>query len=187
MTDTYITKRSFKFCGIDMYQKFGIYFSGPPEDALIPSLRSRKATIPNRSGAYDFGAKYYDERQITLPGVVPEFKGISDEDVREMAYFLSKKGRLYIWTDPTRYYIGRLYDSTGLTKTNLISNEFPLVFTCEPFAYRNIITERFTDNVYISNYQGTAVTPTRIEITNNNAVAAASIRIVQVRKIESEG
>lgn len=64
----YISAHSFKFGQTDMWEAYGIRIeeNGITEDTLLPQLRARKVKIPQRSGAFDFGAKFYDERSLTL-------------------------------------------------------------------------------------------------------------------------
>ena len=56
-------KFSFEFGNVDMFTAYGFRIR-KRHRVLKPPLRERKIIIPERSGAYDFGAKYYDE--ITL-------------------------------------------------------------------------------------------------------------------------
>ena len=54
-------KHSFTFCGVDMRERFGLIVESF-QDSLQPKLRARKLDIPMRDGAYDYGAKWYEER-----------------------------------------------------------------------------------------------------------------------------
>ena len=178
-------KSSFLFNGIDMYATYGLQIAddGMPQDVLIPTLRSRKITIPMRDGAYDFGAKYYDERngvQITYVTT----RVISREETREIAYTLSKKAQIRFWTEPDKYYIGRVYQAPTLEQLRKIGNRFPLTFVCEPFAYGETHTSAFTGLTFDANYHGTAPTPTYIVITNNGDHTAVNIRITQIDRRE---
>ena len=176
---------SFLFGSYDMYQRFGIQIAenGLPSDVLMPALRSRKVTIPLRSGAYDFGAKYYDERPVQITCVTVK-KGTRD-DAREMAYILSKKSQIYFWNEPEKYYIGRIYQAPNLEILRNVGNRFALNFVLEPFAYGGTKTEQFTDLHYSPNYQGTVSTPTYIVIRNTGTSAATNIQIMQTDKKEN--
>lgn len=181
MEFSYLNKSSFVFNGTDMYQRFGIQLVGEPEDVIQPGLRSRKTTIPNRSGAYDFGARYYEERLLTLSCVTT--RAVERAGVREISYLLSKKGTIRIWNEPDKYYIGRIYDAIALEQLRKIGNRFELRFVCEPFAYGATVQEEFGMRLELSGdnaYRGTASTPTRIEITNTGTRDAVGIRIMQV-------
>lgn len=183
MEFTWLNKSSFLFDGIDMYQKYGLMIAedGEPQDVLLPALRPRKVTIPLRDGAYDFGAKYYNERDGVQITVVTT-RVISRDETREIAYSLSKKAQIRFWTEPDKYYIGRVYRAPTLEQLRKIGNRFTLVFVCEPFAYGETHTSAFHDLVFEANYPGTAPTPTYIQIVNNGNTAAVNIRISQIDK-----
>lgn len=186
MSFTWQNKSSFLFNGIDMYQTYGIMIAddGEPQDVLLPSLRPRKVTIPLRDGAYDFGAKYYNERdgvQITCVTT----RVITRDETREIAYTLSKKAPIRFWTEPDKYYIGRVYQAPTLEQLRNIGNRFPLVFVCEPFAYGDTYTTAFDGLTLPVEYKGTAPTPTYIQITNNGTAAAVNIRISQIDRREN--
>lgn len=185
MTYTWQNKGSFLFGDTDMYQAFGIQIAdnGEPQDVLLPDLRSRKVTIPMRSGSYDYGAKYYDERPIGITCVT--VKAGTRDDAREMAYILSKKAQIRFWNEPDKYYIGRVYQAPGLEVLRNVGNRFSLVFICEPFAYGETTTEQMPSRVYLPEYNGTAPTPTYIVIENVGATNAVNIQIVQTNRKEN--
>lgn len=173
--------KSFSFNDVDMFERYGVRIrdNGFAEDNLIPNLRARKATIPNRSGAYDYGAKYYDERELTIKCVV---LGLSDNYkliklLREIAYDLSSKGRIKLWYEPDKYYVGRLYNAIPIGIVRNIGAEFDLKFVCEPFLYGDTIVKQFSGGTIDLNYKGTANTPTRIEIINNGNTPIRGISI----------
>ena len=185
MEKNWLTKSSFTFGGIDMYERFGIQLTedGLPKDVLLPGLRSRKVSIPQRHGAYDYGAKYYNERGIQIKCVTTRI--LSREDTREIAYVLSKKSQIRCWNEPEKYYVGRVYEAPELEVLRNNGNRFPLTFVCEPFAYGATITRPFTGQVYTPEYIGTAPTPTYIEITNIGTTPITTIRITQIDKKEN--
>ena len=96
---------SFTFGGVDMYEAYGIRVVH--YDLLLPKLRPRKVTIPQRSGEYDFGARYHDERVLLLE--CDSRNSLTRAQLRELAYALSKKNRIVLWDEPEKYYIGQLY------------------------------------------------------------------------------
>lgn len=185
MADLWKTNGSFLFGTTDMFERFGIKMTeySIPKDVLLPQLRARKQTIPQRHGAYDYGAKYYDERAIEIECITN--RAISRDETREIAYILSKKSEIRFWTEPEKYYIGRVYDAPDLEQLRNVGNRFPLIFTCEPFAYRNTLTETFTNRRYIPSYAGTAPTPTYIVIENTGTSNAVTIQITQSIRRES--
>ena len=142
---TWQNTSSFLFGGQDMFQRFGLQLvdDGMPSDVLMPNLRERKVTIPLRSGAYDYGAHYYNERPLTINCVT--VRAGTREDAREMAYILAKKSQIRLWNEPDKYYVGRIYQAPGLEVLRKIGNRFSLSFICEPFAYGETLTESFTD------------------------------------------
>lgn len=163
-----------------MFERFGIMLEGEPQDVLLPALRPRKVTIPERHGAYDFGAKFYDERGLTLRCVT--IRTLDRAAVREISLMLSQKSEIRIWNEPEKYYIGRIYDQTSLDQLRRTANKFTLTFICEPFAYGQTVTDPFEGLIYRSSYPGTAPTPTYIQIVNNGETAATNIRISQFDK-----
>lgn len=180
------TKSSFLFGTTDMFTTFGIQLTqdGLPVDVLMPDLRARKVTVPLRHGAYDYGAKYYDERAIQITCVTT--KVLDREDVREIAYLLSKKAQIRFWTEPEKYYIGRVYAAPTLEQLRKVGNRFDMTFICEPFAYGTQVTDNFTNRIYIPSYEGTASTPTMIIIRNTATSGnAVNIRITQSIKQEN--
>lgn len=174
---TWQTAGSFLFGDIDMYAVFGLRITdkGFPQDVLLPNLRPRKITLPLRSGAYDFGAKYYDERQI--PQTCVSTKYASRAEARQLAWILSKKEKIRFWYDPDVYYIGRVYAAPTLEMLRNIGWRFPLTFICDPFACGPDVHGSFTNNRYIPDYQGTAPTPAKITIRNTGSVPIHAISI----------
>ena len=185
MSFTWQNKSSFLFGGTDMYTTFGIMLTddGMPQDVLLPGLRSRKVTIPLRSGAYDYGAHYYDERGIQITCVTTRM--LTRDDAREIAYILSKKAEIRFWTEPDKYYIGRVYQAPSLEEIRNVGNRFSLTFVCEPFAYGETTTEPMPSLVYQPEYNGTAPTPTYIVIENTGSGNAVNIQIVQTNRKDS--
>ena len=187
---SYQNHGSFMFDGIDMYDRFGIMIlnTGMPQDSFLPAIRERKVQVPRRHGQYDFGAKYYDERTLTLDCVTGERMSNSSfrATAREMAYILSKKSEIRLWNEPDVYYVGRLYDEIQLVQLRDTAIEFTLNFICEPFAYGLTVYEDFDeDKRYVPNYKGTASTPAYIEIVNNGPYTVKNIRISQVNRKDS--
>lgn len=173
-------KFSFEFGNVDMFTAYGFRIR-KKHRLLKPPLRERKLIIPSRSGAYDFGAKYYDE--ISYLVECDTIKELSAEDKREISYLLSFKNRITFWDEPDKYYIGRIYDAAEIEKVGGIGTYFPLTFVCDPFAYGATVNEETGRgrSVYTPNYAGTAETPTRVEIINNGSTTIRNIQIT-VRK-----
>lgn len=170
------------FNGVDLYETYGILVERV-EDALLPALRERKVVVPGRSGAYDFGAKFYDERLLTLPS--GSTRQLTRGEVREVAYALSKKGRISLWDEPDKYYIGRIYDATDLERVLRTMRKYTLHFLCEPFAYGATVQVDFHGPVWSASYAGTQETPTRLQITNAGSTTANGIQITITEKREN--
>lgn len=184
MTKNWLTKSSFLVDNVDMYERFGLQIAdnGEPKDVLLPDLRARKVTVPLRSGAYDFGAKYYNERAIGITCVTT--RAGTRNDAREMAYILGKKAEIRFWCEPEKYYIGRIYQAPGLEILRNIGNRFALTWICEPYAYGETKTEQMPSLVYLPQYKGTAPAPTYIVIENTGETDAVNIQIVLTNRKE---
>ena len=87
-----MTGDSFSFNQYNSVEDWGMMVVAT--DVLLPPKRRRKITIPGRSGAYDFGAKNWEERTIRLTCTL--MRQMSKGEFREIVYALSKKGRLWL-------------------------------------------------------------------------------------------
>ena len=170
-----ITGDSFLYNGVDMYELARLRIIG--RDVFTAPLRPRKIHIPNRSGAYDQGAKYHDERTLTLECNIDG--EITDRQFDELKYQLSRKGRIILWDKPDRYYYGQAYDFGEVEDFfNHEIRQFDLVFVCDPYAYALEPTVvQTTQNVYQPHYIGTRETPTRITLRNKGTLPMQNIII----------
>lgn len=175
---------SFMYGTHDMLEEFGIKVFA--YDVLLPKLRDRRITIPQRSGSYDFGAMYYDDRILELK--CDSVIGLTRAELRELSYVLSKKAKIVMGDEQDKYYLGRIYDPSQIDHIGVIGHKFDLSFICEPFAYANneVMSDAFTltnngSSIEIGfedlNYIGTAEAPTKIVITNNGSQAVNGIKI----------
>lgn len=173
-----MTKNSFQFGSFNSVDDWGICVIA--HDFLMPQKRERKVIIPNRSGSYDYGAKYYDERVLTLECNLE--RKISKTTLRQIAGILSEKKPIRIYDDPQLYYVGEVYDSSEIT---VFSQEhersFTLDFICEPFAYSEVKTVPIKSGVNTINYTGTVETPCTI-ILKNLGSSATKIQIIAAKK-----
>ena len=170
------------FNGTDLWEAYGILVE-QVEDDLLPALRERKVVVPERSGAYDFGARYYDERLLTLS--CGSTRQLTRGEVREVSYALSKKGRIVLWDEPDKYYLGRIHDATDLERALRTLRKYTLQFLCEPFAYGETVQVDFPGPVWSASYEGTQETPTRLQITNTGSTTANGIQITITEKREN--
>lgn len=171
---SYIDGGSFAFGTTDMYDTYGIQLYDMIQDVLKPRLRKNSITIPHRDGVVDFGARYYDQRNLKLRCITT--RALMREEIREISYTLSTKSQLRLFCEPDKYYIGQLYDADKLAIEPVSLWRFDLTFICDPFAYSEVITRQFVDRDAWT-YGGTATTPTVIEIRNPNDYAISGIQI----------
>ena len=174
-----MTPNSFLFGAINSVDEWGLHVI--KHDTFMPPKRSRKIVVPDRSGAYDYGAKYYDERALRLECSLME--QISNAQFREIIYGLCQKKQIRLWDEPDKYYIGELYDPEEvLVYPCEAMRDFELAFVCEPFAYKAIPVQSIQTGNNKINYRGTAEAPTLIEITNPNSYAVSNIILTAIKR-----
>ena len=170
---------SFSFGSVNSVEAWGLKVI--EHDFFMPAKRARKITIPDRSGAYDYGARYYDERILSLECVLE--RKISKSAFREIVYGLSKKKQIRLWDEPEKYYMGELYNPEEvIVYPQEFMREFTLEFTCEPFAYHPTITIPIKNGSNPITYGGTAESPAIIEIFNRNKYSVQNITITAVKR-----
>lgn len=167
-------KFSFEFGGKNFLIKYGVYVE-KRNDLLFPQLRARKITIPGRSGSYDYGAKYYDDRVVELQCL--SASDLTRAQIREMAYDLSGKKRLSIFDEPDKHYMAQLYDPSIIQYVGMKGSRYTLSFSCEPFAYGETVAQPITAGENFIQYAGTAETPALIVLRNTSETGAANIQI----------
>lgn len=165
---------SFMFGKVDVGVSYGIVIEDV-QDALSPPLRERKIIIPQRHGAHDYGAMYYDERVLTL--VCASAALLTRAAARELSYTLSRKNTIKLWEEPDKVYRGRIYNPSEIERMVRHFRKFTLEFICEPFAYGATVTSQMTSGRLSVSYAGSVATPTRIEIHNTGLTDAAQLRI----------
>ena len=154
---------SFEFRGINFREQFGIRVV--KTDVLMPRKRKRKTNIPRRHGSFDHGAENWEDRIIEIECDL--LRKLTRDQTREIAYLLSEKGRLILWDEPDKYYIGEIYDSPEILDfQKQIFRNFTLVFECEPFAYREAKSIEIKNGSNAINYDGTVAAPAKITLTN---------------------
>jgi len=172
-------KHSFTVGGVDMRKEFGL-IAESFEDGLAPPLRPRKVVVPQRDGAFDYKAKYYDERELIIN--CASIALLDRGACRELSRVLARKEKIVRWDEEGKYYIGRVYDPTAIERLAGSAKRFAIHFVCEPFAFGRQVTEVFDGRSALL-YQGTARTPTRITITNTEAYALNGITITMKEAI----
>lgn len=171
---SYIDGGSFMFGGVDMYETYGLQLYDVLKDELKPKIRKNTLTIPHRNGVVDFGARWYDQRNLTLRCITT--LPLTRAQVREIAYTLSQKNQLILWNEPDKYYVGQIISAPALDYEVNVWWTFDLKFVCDPFAYGQQVTQTFT-NSSDWDYGGSATAPTVITITNNNDYPITDIEI----------
>ena len=174
-----MTGDSFSFGPYNSLDDWGIAVIA--HDTFLPPKRSRKISIPGRSGAYDYGAKNWDERTVRLECVL--MRQMKKEEFREIVYLLSKKGRLRLWNETEKYYMAELYDPPNVDDFYLEEmREFELAFVCEPFAYGENVTTAIADGRNRIAYKGTAETPAVIVLRNASDDEIANVTITAIKR-----
>lgn len=170
---------SFSFGGYNSLADWGMRVV--KYDTLTPKKRSRKVQIPMRSGMYDFGARCWDERTVRIECVLEQ--KITRAQLREIAGALSRKGRLVLWDEPDKHYIGELYDPSEITDYyDEAMRELTLSFACEPFAYGRTVTVPIHSGENRVEYRGTADTPCVIVLRNLPGTGAQNITITAIKR-----
>ena len=150
-------------------------------DTLLPPKRERKVEIPGKSGMYDFGSETFGERTIECECKL--INSISKAELREIAYKLSGKNKLYFWDEPDKYYIAELFDPTEIVNMgDRLWLEFTLTFICEPFANTEIKDSPLIVGENKINYLGTEKTPTIISLRNDNSFDVSTVKIILSRR-----
>ncbi len=167
---------SFEFRGVNLLEEFNI--KCVKTDFISPKKRVRKTSIPKRHGLYDHGAINWEERIIRMDCDL--LKPLSRGDMREITYLLSKKGKLYLWDEPDKYYVAEVYDPAEIFEFPKQSiRTFTLEFVCEPFAYREETYFDLEDgmNDHIK-YIGTESAPCTIILENAGDSTIENITIL---------
>ena len=167
--------------GVDLQQEYGIVIE-EINRPFLPKLRPRKVELPNRSGAYDYGAKWRDE--ISLDIKCGSIRLPTQSQVRELVYTMSEKTKIAFWDEPDKYYIGRIYDPGRAYKVLSSMRKFELSFICDPFAYGATIAAEF-ERDYSPSYIGTAPAPARLQIKNVGSTTISGIHITITRRKET--
>ena len=138
---------------------------------MLPRKKPRQVKPALRDEAVDFGDNAYDARIITVKAALccEDMLGMR-KSLREIAYWLSHKGRLIFDDEPDVYYIGQLF--TPLLQNEFaLSSEVEISFVCEPFAFGAAVThngtldEGFAQSIQFE-YEGTRQTPFKLIIKN---------------------
>lgn len=167
---------SFEFRGINTLDKFGIRCV--KIDYLLPKKRARKTQIPHRHGQFDHGAECWEERVLRIECDL--LRPLSRAELREVTALLSRKGKLYLWDEPDKFYIAEVYEPSEIFEyPKAIVRIFTIEFVCEPFAYRETTSFEITDGINTNiKYEGTEEAPCRIILENQSGQTINNISII---------
>jgi len=158
---------------INSLNDFGIKVIG--YDTFTSDKRDRRVKVPYRQGTYDFGEKFFDDRQIeidceTTAGGVTNTKA----QMREFAYYMKNKGKLYLWDEPDKYYIAELMKAPRIkVSQRYVSQQITMSLLCEPFAYKDIPNITGLNNVI--DYNGTVYALPMLRLNGVTGTAAINI------------
>lgn len=170
---------SFEFRGINFLEKFNMKVV--KVDYILPPKRERKIQIPRRSGRYDYGSECWEERIIRIECDI--LKPFSRAELREISMVLGSKGKLYLWDEPDKFYVGEIYDGGEIfefPKANI--RTFTLEFICEPFAYRETSFVDVQNGLNKIEYQGTFKAPCQIILESEEVLQNITINTTYRRK-----
>ena len=143
----------------------------------MPAKRARKVRIPGRNGQYDC----WEERTVRIDCTLE--RKVSRSELREIAYYLSRKSILSLWDEPDKHYIGEIYDPSELTDYyDEAMREFTLTFICEPFAFGQTVTVPIASGKNRMEYRGTAETPCLIVLRNVSKTQCANITLTAIKR-----
>ena len=169
---------SFRFNGVNSLERWGIKVLA--YDVFSPNKRERNRQIPFRHGRYDYGKKYFDERIVTLQCATEE-KELTKAEMREVILWLTQRGRLTLWDEQDKYYVGELEESVDVdVLPQEVKRAFSLPFRCEPFAYGEQNNLPIENGINRIDYRGTAETPSLIVIRNPNPFPVTGITLTTV-------
>lgn len=170
---------SFEFRGINFRERFNIRVV--KIDFLLPAKRRRKQEIPRRHGQYDHGAENWEDRTIRLECDL--LNPLTRGEVRQISELLSRKGRLILWDEPDKHYIGEVYMPPEIFEFPKASvRTFTIEFECEPFAYRDAKSIEVQSGVNSIVYDGTFEAPAKIVLTNTGTTTIRNITITATKR-----
>ena len=164
---------------------YGLFMKSIDRNTL-PPLRKREIEIPGRHGTYDFGSNVYDTRIITIQfEVVQNALQNLRSSIRQIAAWLSGRGKLVFDDEPDKYYDAKIYQNIPLEQI-AYSGIFSVIFECQPFALSEDIEKTATitvnsQSIIIQN-NGTVETPCIIELKNTGSTTITQLTIT--KKVE---
>ena len=179
-TQPVIPPNSFNFRNRNSLEEFGIKVIAA--DPFSAAKRPRDEIIPFRDGMYNHGREFYNQKVVKLECVLE--KTMTKAEMREVIFWLSERGMLFLWDEPDKYYLGRLLASVDVDVFPAHSGRvFILPMVCQPFAFSTLIQEPLHKGINMINYEGTAETPTLIIIRNTSDIPIKNITLTLISRI----
>ena len=175
------------FNGKNSITDFNTYVRNDNRVALPPQTNT-EYRIPGRHGTIDYGANDRLNRLIvvTFRTVAPDYPTMR-QNIRDLAYWLSRSGLLAFDDEPNKWYDAKVYDEIPLQEA-FITGELTVTFSCQPFAEElnyNQRIETWTDQdkqIPLS-IIGTQDTSCIITITNNGGIDINNISIIRKAEV----
>lgn len=154
--------------------------------SFLPDLRSNEVTIPGIHGTIDFGKNTYGKREINLEiGLIKNNWQALRQNARNIAGWLSGKGRLIFDDEPDKAYQASIYESVSITQIqSLPAGLINITFDCQPFAEDVEIKQSVNDisasptTISIES-AGTVKTPCKIYIKNTGTNNITTINLIR--------
>lgn len=155
---------------------------------VLPPLTPSLEAISGVDGSYDYGNNVYEDRTIDVDfyTYAPTFEAFR-YSIRDIAKWLSRKGRIVFTDEPDKYYIGRVYVSPMLDQSVISAGRFTASFLCEPFAYGAADSFGKTDNLTMElpvDYKGTHSACCKIIIRNTGTTPIINPKITHFMKTD---
>ena len=171
--------------------EFGLYAT--LVDPIGPPKREKRIKIPRRHGTHKINRTINDDKSIELhcfwlntaidnyfnirrPEHIERAENLTRDDLREIAHWLMRDGRLFLDIEPDKHYRAEVFNPPTFEtiyarwgeRAQTRGGTFILPLVCEPFAYGPQVIKPITRGNNPVDYRGTADTPTLIIIRNPN-------------------
>ena len=162
------------FNGRNTFDEFGLYVT--QHTTFLPPQRKKQMVVDGRDGAVDQGLQnIFDPRILMVECMLVNVQNVQPV-MRELAYALSRRGRIVFSDEPELAYIGRSFDAVDLARLDYKARRFDISFECHPFLAGKTLTKDGEWTVGIK-YVATARTPCRISIENTGTEPISGITI----------
>lgn len=151
---------------------------------ILPPRREGRIAIPGRSGYYDgITGSVYNER---AESILCTFKCPPGKTIpglcREIAYWLSGKGRLCYDKEPDKYYTAHITGEPPMEQ-HLKYGQFTLIWSCNPpFAFGRTVTQPIVSGENKIDYRGTVNAPCVIVLRNLSSTDAQTVTLTAIKR-----